>query len=350
MPRAYFAFSIHRVIMMPMGEEVQMESKAAFNWCFIGAGTLANIVAKAILPSGRHRIATVYTRRPQKCREFAGKCGAAACDSAEAAISTPDVDGVYIATPHTSHYEYARLALSLGKPVLCEKPITVSAPEAAELFALAAEKGVYLAEAMWTWFSPVAQKVRQWYEAGEFGTLYHAEARYHIDSQRYAARCTDPDLAGGALLDVGIYPITYLYRLFGKPAEIRCIGRLEGGIDLCEEVTMSFLNGLTCTASVSMCDFRGLEKVRLEGSKGRVRYYFFHNANRVKLVRRGGRNEVFKANGGYLNEFDVAAGEIRRGLTQSLLVPPGATTDVMEILDECRRQMKLVYPFENAAI
>lgn len=324
-----------------------MRGKSTYNWCFIGAGTLANIVAKEILPSGRHRIAAVYTRNPQKCRDFAGKYGAAAYDSAEAAISAPDVDSVYIVTPHTSHFQYAKLALSLGKPVLCEKPITVTAPEAAELFALAEKKSVYLAEAMWTWFSPIAQKVKEWYDAGDLGELYHAEARYHIDSRRYSARCTDPNLAGGALLDVGIYPITYLYRLFGRPAEIRCTGRLEGGIDLCEDVTMSFPNGLTGTASVSMRDFKGLEKVFLDGSLGRIKYWFFHNANRVKLIRKGGRNEVFKADGGYLNEFDVVAGEIRAGLVQSPLVPPGATLDVMEILDECRRQMLLVYPFEK---
>lgn len=325
-----------------------MENKRAFNWCFIGAGTLANIVAKELLPCGRHRIAAVYTRNAQKCRNFAQKYGGTAYDSAEAAISAPNVDCVYIVTPHTSHYQYTKLALSLGKPVLCEKPITVTAPEAAELFALAKEKGVYLAEAMWTWFSPVAQKVKQWYDDGELGELCRAEARYHIDSRRYAARCIDPNLAGGALLDVGIYPITYLYRLFGKPVGIQCAGRLEGGIDLCEDVTMSFPSGLTCTASISMCDFKGLEKVYLDGSKSQIKYYFFHNAKRVKLVRKGSRNEVFKADGGYLNEFDVVAGEIRSGLIQSALVPPSSTVDVMEILDECRRQLNLVYPFEKA--
>ncbi len=138
-----------------------MATLSKFNWCFIGAGTLANIVAKEVLPSGRHRIAAVYTRNAQKCRDFAGKYGGTTCDSAEAAICAPDVDGVYIVTPHTSHYQYAKLALSLGKPVLCEKPITVTTAEAAELFALAEEKCVYLAEAMWTWFSPIAQKVKQ---------------------------------------------------------------------------------------------------------------------------------------------------------------------------------------------
>lgn len=325
-----------------------MAGTSRFNWCFIGTGRLANIVAKEILPSGRHGIAAVYTRNVQKCREFAGKYGGVPYDSAKAAVCAPDVDGVYIVTPHTSHYEYAKLALSLGKPVLCEKPVTVRASEAAELFALADKNNVYLAEAMWTWFSPIAQKVKYWYDAGELGELYRAEARYHIDSRRYAARCTDPNLAGGALLDVGIYPITYLYRLFGKPAEIRCTGRLEGGIDLGEDVAMTFSNGLTCTASVSMCDFKGLEKICLLGSRGRIKYYFFHSANRVKLVRKEGGNGVFRADGGYLNEFDTAAGEIRSGLTKSLLVPPAATMDVMEILDECRRQMGLVYPFERS--
>ena len=309
---------------------------------------MANIVAKEILSSGRHRIAAVYTRNNQKCRDFAEKYGGMVYDSAKAAICAPNVNGVYIVTPHTSHYQYAKLALSLGKPVLCEKPITVAAPEAEELFALAKEKGVYLAEAMWTWFSPIAQKVKQWCDAGELGDLSHAETRYHIDSRKYAARCTDPTLAGGALLDVGIYPITYLYRLFGNPIEIRCTGWLEGGIDLCEDVVMTFSNGLTCTASISMCDFKGLEKVYLDGSKGRIKYYFFHAAKRVKLVRKNGKSEVFKGNGSYLNEFDIVAGDIRRGCTQSSLVPSGATIDVMKILDECRRQLGLVYPFENS--
>ncbi len=323
-----------------------MEVKSAFNWCFIGTGRLAAKVANEILPDRRHRIAAVYTRNHEKCRAFADKYGGTAYDNAEAAVSAPDVDGVYIVTPHTSHYEYAKLALSLGKPVLCEKPITVTAPEAAELFALAMEKGVYLAEAMWTWFSPVARKVKQWYDDGELGRLYHAEACFRCDL-RNRARLTDPNLAGGALLDLGIYPITYFYRLFGKPEKIQCSGRLEGGVDLREDVVMTFPNGLTCTASASMCDIIGLNRAYLDGSKGQIKYCNFHAAKRVKLIRKGGKNEVFSADGGYLNEFDIVAGEIRDGLTQSLLVPPSATIDVMEILDESRRQMDLVYPFEN---
>lgn len=324
-----------------------MDNNSVFNWCLIGTGTLANKVAKVVLPSGRHKFTAVYTRDIQKGLAFTDKYGGTAYDCPEKAITAPGVDGVYIVTPHTSHYEYAKLALSLGKPVLCEKPITVTAQEAAELFALAKEKGVYLAEAMWTWFSPVARQVKRWVDAGELGQLHRVEARYHLDSRNYAARCSDPNVAGGALLDVGIYPITYLYRLFGKPAQIQCTGRLEGGIDLSEDVTLTFPNGLTGTASVSMCDFKGLEKIYLAGDKGRIRYYFFHMANQAALMHRGGKISLFRGDGSYLNELDKVAGEIRRGLLQSELVPPSATVDVMEILDECRRQMKLVYPFED---
>ena len=325
-----------------------MDSKSVFNWCLIGTGTLAKKAARVVLPSGRHRFSAVYTRDFQKGQAFTARYGGRAYDRPEDAITAPEVDGVYIVTPHTSHYEYAKLALSLGKPVLCEKPITVTAREAAELFALAEEKGVYLAEAMWTWFSPVARQVKRWVDAGELGELRRIEARYHLDSRHYAPRCTDPNVAGGALLDVGIYPITYLYRLFGKPVQVRCTGRLKDGIDLSEEVVMTFPNGLMGTASVSMCDFKGLEQIHLAGDRGRIKYYFFHMAGHASLVRRGGQIELFRADGSYLNELDQVAGEIRRGLTRSELVPPSATLDVMEILDECRRQLGLVYPFETA--
>lgn len=324
-----------------------MDNNSVFHWCLIGTGVLANKVAKVVLPSGRHEFTAVYTRDFQKGLAFADKYGGTAYDSPEAAMTAPGVDGVYIVTPHTSHYEYAKLALSLGKPVLCEKPITVTASEAAELFALAEEKGVYLAEAMWTWFSPVARQVKRWVEAGELGDLQRVEARYHLDSRNYAPRCSDPNTAGGALLDVGIYPITYLYRLFGKPVQVQCTGRLAGGIDLSEDVVLTFPGGLTGTASVSMCDFRGLEQLHLVGDRGRIRYYFFHMASHAALVRRGGKVSLFRGDGSYLNELDKVAGEIRRGLLRSELVPPRATVDVMEILDECRRQMGLVYPFEN---
>lgn len=324
-----------------------MSAENAFHWCFIGTGTLAGKVAKEITASGRHRIVSVYTRRMEKCRAFAEPYGALACAGAEEAITAPEVDGIYVVTPHSSHYEYVKLALELGKPVLCEKAFTTDAKQAEELIRLAEEKGVYLAEAMWTWFSPVAQQVKQWLDDGEFGEITKVVANYHMNSKGYAPRVTDPNRAGGALLDVGVYPITYLYRLFGKPTEVKCAGVLENGIDLSEDVTMVFPGGESYTASASIADYKGLERLKIVGTKASVSIPFFHMANKATLRRKDGKNQAFKGNGSMTNEFDRVAEEIRSGRTESRFVPHETTLDVMRIMDECRRQMGLVYPFEK---
>ena len=323
-----------------------MESNV-FRWCFIGTGTLAGQVAKEIMRSGRHRIVSVFTRRFEKVESFAKLYSAKAFRTASEAISSDDVDGVYVVTPHNSHYEYVKLALELGKPVLCEKSFTTDALHAEELIRLAEEKGVYLTEAMWTWFSPVANKVSQWLSDGEFGEIHTVIAHYHFNSQGYAPRVTDPNRAGGALLDVGVYPITYLYRLFGMPVEIKCCGVLKNGIDLYEDVALTFQNGKTFIASASVVDYKGLEKLKIIGTDARTCIPFFHSTNKAVLHRRHGKKEVFLGDGSMTNEFDRASEEIRNGQTESKFVPHKATLDVMKIMDECRRQMNLIYPFEQ---
>ena len=320
-----------------------------FKWAFIGAGTLGAKVAREITASRRHRIVSVYVRNAEKRAAFAGIYGALPAETAEQAIRAEGVDGVYIVTPHTSHFEYAKLALELGKPVLCEKPVSTDAQKVRKLIELSREKGVYFTEAMWTWFSPVANKVREWFDAGEYGELQQFSMTYHMKSINYAPRVSDPGLAGGALLDVGIYPITYACRLLGKPERVTCRGTLRGGIDVGEEITLAFPGGERCSISTSILDFKGLERMKLIGSKARTDLRFYHSIDRVKLRRKhgSGRNESFRGKGGMLNEFDLVAGEIREGLTESRFVPHAATLDVMEVMDECRRQMGLVYPFEE---
>ena len=318
-----------------------------FKWCFIGAGKLAHTIATEILPSGRHEIVAVYTRDYAKALAFTKKYGGTPYAEPAAAITAEDVQGVYVVTPHNSHYQYAKLALQLGKPVLCEKAFTTDGTQAKELFSLAAEKGLYLAEAMWTWFSPVAHQVKAWLDSGTFGQLKDVTFCYHADVRGYAPRLTDPNLAGGALLDIGVYPITYLYRLFGKPEKVLCTGRVEGGIDLTEEVSLTFANGQTYTASISMCDSDGGEFFSIIGTRAMLTCPSFHSAKEVELERNNGENELFGASSGRLNEFDLAAEEISMSLTESRYVPPSTTIAVMEILDECRRQLNLVYPFEQ---
>ena len=174
----------------------------AFGWAFIGAGTLGTKVAKEITKSGRHKVVSVYVRNPEKRAVFAAQYGALAAETPEQAITADGVDGVYIVTPHTSHFAYTKLALELGKPVLCEKPVTTDAKQSAELIRLSREKGVFFAEAMWTWFAPVARQIKTWYDAGEYGEITSFRMNYHLKSINYAPRVSDPNLAGGALLMV----------------------------------------------------------------------------------------------------------------------------------------------------
>ena len=322
-------------------------SAESFRWCFLGTGTLAKQVAKEILPSGRHRIVSSFSRNMEKNRAFSERYGAQACSTAEEAILCEGVDAVYVVTPHPAHYPLVKEALLLGRPVLCEKPFTMTESEARELFRIAAEKQLYVAEAMWTWFAPVANRMKEWVDSERFGTIRSVHANYHMNGKGYAPRVTDPKQGGGALLDVGVYPIHYLIRLFGMPAYIRCEGRLAGGIDLGEEIDLTFSNGLTCRASASIDDWKGLERFIIQGSTAESSIFLFHMANSAKLKKGWRTLETVRGYGGMLNEFDLVASEIREGLTESRFVPAEATIMTMHVMDECRRQMGLVYPFEK---
>ena len=316
----------------------------AFQWVYIGSGNIAGKTA-ADVTRGEHRIAAVYGRNKETAAAFAKKYGAAVYDTAEEAIRHPGADAVYIATPHTSHVEYACLAMRLGKPVLCEKPVGVTEADVQTLIDCAKANDVYFAEAMWTWFSDVAQTVKQWVQGGRIGEPTHAELYYYFPGlmKPRTSRLRKPETAGGALLDVGIYPITYCYNLFGVPDGITCDGTIKDGIDIEEHVTLRY-GDLTCEIHAGLNNLR--ESCLVEGTKGTVNLpVLFHLANKATL-KTGTEKEVFRGKTDYLTQFDRVAADIRAGKKESALVPHEATLQCMKIMDECRRQMGLKYPFE----
>lgn len=257
------------------------------------------------------------------------------------------MEGVYVVTPHNAHYRFVKLALELGKPVLCEKAFTVTAQETDALIALAREKGIYLCEAMWTWFSASANQTKKWLEEGKIGPVSHADFTYHMKSINYAKRVADPKRAGGALLDITIYPITYAYRLWGMPEGIESTGHLQNGIDYSEDVVLHYPDGLRVDISASIVDFKGFEKMRIQGAQGRIEASMYHCMNGVTCSKGPFRKETFRGPGpklnSYLDEFDTVAREIRAGQTESTMVPLQATSDVMHILDTVRQEIGLVY-------
>ena len=224
-----------------------------FRWAYIGSGNIANSTARDIL-RGEHEIVSVYGRNKEKSKDFAEKYSAKSFDDFDSAVNRADVDGVYIATPHTSHVDYAVRAMKLGKPVLCEKPVGVTVADVDTLVNTAKAENIYFCEAMWTWFSDVALTVKKWVQSGEIGDVTDVTINYAFPGIMMSknSRVLLPETAGGALLDIGIYPITYCYNLFGFPKDIVCRGRLKNGIDISETVTLKY-DGFNCTLHMSLC-------------------------------------------------------------------------------------------------
>jgi len=326
---------------------LQMRNGKVFGWAYIGAGKIAEQTADKIMKTGSHKIVSVYNRTFSKAEKFALKYGARAFPTIDEALMAEGVEGVYIVTTLNNHYEAAKKCIELGKAVLVEKTFTMTKAEAEELVKMAQEKKVYLAEAMWTWFSPVARQVREWVQSDHVGKIKDVKITYTIPMMtKFSKKLTDPNLAGGALFDIGIYPITYCYNLFGQPEKIECTGSLSGGVDLEEDITLIYSNGLKITALISMVKSKGLENLIINGEKGTVKCFFYHASNRAILIKSNGKKIVFKGNGGYDNEFTRVAEEILNGQCESNYVPLQSTLDNMETIDECRRLLGLIYPFE----
>lgn len=316
-----------------------------FKWAYIGSGGIAKSTAMNI-KKGEHKIVSVYSRTYSKAKEFAEKYGAVATEDFESAVNRSDIDGVYIATPHTSHVEYAVKAMQMGKPVLCEKPVGVSLKDVDILINTAKETDTYFCEAMWTWFSPVALKVKEWVQSEEIGEIREVTINYAFPGIMMSkdSRVLMPETAGGALLDIGIYPITYCYNLFGVPKEIKCNGEIKDGIDIAETVILDY-GTFKCTLNMSLCKLK--ENCNIVGSKGTVNLpSFFHMASKA-ILKKGIRRKVFRGKTDYITEFNCVAEEIRQGKKESSYIPFEATRECMKIMDECRRQMNLVYPFER---
>ena len=320
------------------------ESMDKFRWAYIGSGSIARNTARSIT-KGSHEITAVFSRNTEKAEEFADKYGSSAFTTFEELISSNCFDGVYIATPHTAHIDYALGAMETGFPVLCEKPIGINADQADRMINCSKENGVYFCEAMWTWFSPLAYKVKEWIDEKRTGKIrsVHMEYAFPGVMMNKNSRLLMPETAGGALLDIGVYPITYCYRLFGFPKRIDCKGNVRNGIDIEEKVILGY-DGFDCTLDIALTKLG--EHCRIKGTEGTITIPVFHVAKSATL-RNGLKHETVSGKTDYLTEFSEAAEEIRSGKKESEFVPHKATLDCLRIMDECRRQMGLVYPCEK---
>lgn len=322
-----------------------------FNWCFIGTGKLATGVANQLQKSNHHKIVSCYTRNFSKCQDFASKVGAIPYKSAQEAILDKNVDAVYIVTPHNTHYKYAKEALLLHKPVLVEKPFTVFLKDTEDLIKIAKENRTYIAEAMWSWFSSPSHKIKYWIDNNKIGPVKSVNFVWDLFvSKRSSPRLFDPKRAGGALLDITIYPLTYSYRLFGYPKRIEAKAVIKDGIDYKDEITLYYDNNLQIIIKTSIAALINRERMIVKGEEGIINVPYFHANNKVSYKNKNTK-EKYQGEGGeyfgnmisYLDEFNALEKDVKNHKEESELVPLKATLDVMEIIETIREQIGLDY-------
>lgn len=318
----------------------------SFNWCFIGTGKIARKVAKELITIEGHKIVAVYNRTKEKALSFAKAYHSKVYDTALEAINDPQVDGVYIATTNETHFSFAKLCLENHKPVLCEKPITGNAKELEELISLAKENKTFLCEAMWTWFNPVAMKVKDWVQQNKIGKIVSVDCRFTAPMLGYKkknSRLSRLDKYGGVLLDLGVYTIRYIYELFGEPLSIKSSGKLYHGVDVFNESILRY-DGFDAVISSRMDIFTG-EYCRIIGENGSIKVPFFHMASKAVLKNKDGgevfRDKKFK----YACQFEIVAEDIKAGKLESR-ISLQSSKDVIKIMDEIRKQIGVVFPIE----
>jgi predicted dehydrogenase len=321
----------------------------AVRWGILSTGKIARAFANALREVPDAVLAGVASRSQDKADAFASEFGAgAAYGSYEALGAAPDIDLVYIGTPHPQHAANALLALRAGKGVLCEKAFTMNRREADEVVAMAREKRLFLMEAMWTRFLPALAEVKRIIASGEIGEVSQVAADLGFTANFGPGhRLFNPELGGGALLDIGIYPLSIAASLLGPVAEVRAQAQMgPTGVDVQTGFTLKHAGGAMSICSCSLLA-RTPSELTVSGTRGHIRMNTrFHQARSVTVALDDGSTRTIDTpflGNGYVHEVIEAQRCFRAGLIES----PGMTHDetlaLMGVMDEIRRQIGLVY-------
>lgn len=325
------------------------------NWGIIGTGNIAAKFAEGLSCLGEEAcLYAVGSRELQKAEAFAAPRGIPhACGSYEELVKDPEIDVVYIGVPHTFHRACAELAIKAGKHVLCEKPMCVNRKEAEKLQEAARKEGVFLMEAMWTKFLPVIQEVKKLLDAGAVGEILGIEASFGFwNPFDGKARLYNKQLGGGALLDVGIYPLNLACFLMGKlPVKTESQAVLgETGVDEINAMLLTFEqeNGKKVLAELrSACRASQGCNAWIYGTKGKIWIPSFFNADKavVECYEDGTTREIVKAHQANGYEYEAMAVDacIREGKTECAVHTWKDTLDMLELMDKMRNEWGVRY-------
>ena len=327
------------------------------NIAILGCGSIAYAMAKTLRmmrDQGEEvRLYAAASRDKAKAEAFCKSEGfEVAYGSYEEMADDPNVDLVYIASPHSHHGEHMKLCVSRGKAVLCEKAFTANAQQAREALALAKEKNVLVAEAIWTRYMPSRKIIHDLIAAGELGELRVLEANLHYPIE-HIHRIRVPELAGGALLDVGVYPINFCSMFFGNDyvKMDSSVQLMETGVDRQESMTLYYADGRMASLSAgTTC--RSDRRCLIAGTKGCLTVDNVNNPLRITLYK---AEEDFaiphdipvpQQLTGYEYQVRACMEAMKKGEIECPDMPHSESIRVMEIMDELRAQWGVKYPFE----
>lgn len=324
-----------------------------FRWGVIGCGRIAHAFARGLETLPEAQLAAAASKSRKRAQAFGAECGVEnVYDSYEEMLGKEALDAVYVATTHNFHYENTKLCLEHQVPVLCEKAFTINAAQAEELINLARAKQLFLMEAMWTRFIPCVLKLRQLLSEGVIGEVTHLKASFGIRSKRTWpwGRLRNPKLAGGALLDLGIYPISFARMILGQPP-VEMISRAKigrTGVDETSEYFFSYPNGARADLFSSFKKQTSHEAI-LTGTKGTIHIPDFFHPSQMTISRKNSDPETIEIpleSTGYQYEAAEVQRCIREGLTESPAMPLDETLEIMRTMDDLRAQWGMKYPGE----
>ncbi len=313
------------------------------NVAVLGAGSIAIKMAKTIAGLKDVHAYAVAARDYNRAMEFAEKYGfTKAYGSYEDMLKDNEVDLVYVATPHSHHYQHVKMCLEHNKNVLCEKTFTVNNEQAKELFLIAEKKGLLLTEAIWTRYMPSRKMIDEVIESGVIGipTSLVANIGYNIT---HIERMIKPELAGGALLDLGIYLVHLATMIFGTEVDriISAATMTETGVDGRNSITLIFKNGKMAAMHSSMMAILDRKAV-IFGTEGYLEIQNLNNPEKLTVYDRNYQETAVyyppEQITGYEYELLACKEAIEKGYNECKEIPHVQTIRVMEILDEIRDQ------------
>ncbi len=320
-------------------------------WGIVGAGNIANKFAEAIKNVEGAELTSVASKSEGKGKDFADKYFIKNVFTSYEEMANSDlVDAVYIATPHPFHKPCAEIFLNAKKHVLCEKPVCVNANDARELEECANKNGVFLMEAMWTRFLPAIKKALEIANSGEIGEIRGLKADFcYLSSPKEDAKLFINDLAGGSLLDVGVYGLNFAsIFLDGSPESIISVSDVVNGVDYHTSVLLKYPNGVIASVS-SAITVKKPETAYIYGTKGYIALPHFYGANEIIVTTDAGERVIAKPSigDGFEEEIIEACSCIRAGKIESGIMPMNESIRILEQMDIIRKQINLHYPFDK---